>query len=62
MLVAACDGVWLGYEASQALADGVPVPVHIQQQQKTITNLAIYKQTSVLFFRTCKFAPWNEIV
>ena len=41
MLVAACDGVWLGYEASQALADGVPVPVHIQQQKKNnkLSNL-----------------------
>ena len=57
MLVAACDGVWLGYEASQALADGVPVPVHIQQQQKTITNLAIYKQTSCTFLQDIQVCP-----
>lgn len=51
MLVAACDGVWLGYEASQAIADGVPVPEHIST---TPTHTHTHTRTLAQHLRTHK--------
>ena len=33
----ACDGVWLGYQAGQAIADGVPVPAIINNTLHILT-------------------------